>query len=380
MSSAASAVHGANDANGEEFTRCCNRLLMLTGGVMPYASSDRFLVANRFVRAVVQLLCVLKVLAYAYMLFANEARIFRSLVFISMYTSILVFQHKMLQQEQPLRAAVATLIADLTPCERRTLRTFDRRMSVAWVIFFFAQITLYVSIVVVDGPHVVIQSIYDVAIINPQPYHHALAMANIVIYAVFISGFFVSTVVFYALIEAIFDQYGTNCVKTLNKRLNRKQAKAKASAGAQTRAKVADLVSVRAAYRKYNRLRRRVNASIGMLPFLWTLVLFARISMGITEVIIHRDNYTYFALVYIFYEILSFGAVFFALCFLCERTNVKLRNEMLRGIRFIEASKHDDRFLLTCEKNNLLLEMAVDPSVAASGWNIFALDKKLISK
>lgn len=36
-------------------------------------------------------------------------------------------------------------------------------------------------------------------------------------------------------------------------------------------------------YRKYNKLRKTVNESVGILPFLWMFELFVEISGGITE-------------------------------------------------------------------------------------------------
>ena len=155
-------------------------------------------------------------------------------------------------------------------------------------------------------------------------------------------------------------------------------------------------------YRKYNQLRKLVNNSIGILPFMWMIILFVEISGGITEVniyfinlqviynlihynsslqvIIHANNYHTFAYVYIFYEIASFGALVFCVCYLCDRTHQRLSNSLLSGVRHIEsevAALHD-RYWVDHDANCLLLEMSVDPLVPATGWGVFSLNKHLI--
>lgn len=348
--------------------------LLMAGGVMTYACSERFLVANRFIRLFVRVICSVKVIGYVAMSYIDPTKTFRSAVFVCKFLTLLVCQQALLNAEPRLREALDTLAADLTRTEKATLRKYDRWLAFGWVSFFVLKVSIYGTVVLVQGPEMLLNSIYDWQVDEATVYHYVFAVINILIYTIFVTGFIVSTVTFYALVEVMFGQYGANCVKALNKRLNRKLAKH----GPTTNSKIENVQAIRGAYRKYNRLRKRVNSSIGLLPFLWALMLFVEISVGITEVIIHRDKYTKFAFVYIFYEIFTFGSVFFAVCFQCENTNRQLTKEMLRGIRFIESDKTDERFLLTCEKSSLLLEMAVDPIVYASGWNIFSLDKKLI--
>lgn len=96
--------------------------------------------------------------------------------------------------------------------------------------------------------------------------------------------------------------------------------------------------------------------------------------------VINADKYHTFAFVYIFYEIMSFSCIVFAVFLMCERTHRRLSNSLLLGIRFIgdELNSLPDSYLSEHETTNLLLELSVDPVVPATGWGVYALNKHLI--
>lgn len=191
----------------------------------------------------------------------------------------------------------------------------------------------------------------------------------------FIYGFCMVCFAFYSMVQFMLLLYARKVRGDFNKILQ------KILIGGSLR--ITTLSKMRHKYGLFNETQRNCNAKLGLVPFLWLSSLFITTVAGLTEVVLYSDSYNQSPSFYVLslFSVIGLGFVL-AMAYRTGSATENFEEARNLAIKIIQALiERPARFEhLAAERAALSMELLTQPTVAATAWGMFVVDKKLVLK